>query len=84
MSLRSRKFRISRDTILFVVGLLGIAYVTLIDKVERPTLLILFAAMVGLPAFLRTDERYQQQQQPPTSAAPKQAEVEPPPGGETK
>jgi hypothetical protein len=51
-----RRIRISRDTILFTVGMLGIAYETLVDKADRPTLLILFAAMVGLPAFLRADE----------------------------
>jgi hypothetical protein len=42
---------------LFLVGLAGIANETLRENAERPTLLILFAAMVGLPAFLRTDEK---------------------------
>lgn len=51
------KARLSRDTVLFVSGLSGIAYETLLEKSERPTLLVLFAAMVGLPAFLRTDEK---------------------------
>jgi hypothetical protein len=46
-----------RDLILFSGGLLGIAHETVIADVERPTLLLLFAAMVGLPAFLRQDER---------------------------
>lgn len=46
-----------RDLILFGGGLLGIAHETVIADVERPTLLLLFAAMVGLPAFLRQDER---------------------------
>jgi hypothetical protein len=45
-----------RDTILFVGGLAGIAHETAIAKTERPSLLLLFAAMVGLPAFLRSDE----------------------------
>ncbi len=48
---------ISRDTILFVFGLLGIVYETLAQGGERPTLLILFAGMVGLPAFLKGDEK---------------------------
>lgn len=52
-----RSWRISRDTVLFVVGLAGIAYETLFMNAERPTLLILFGAMVGLPAFLKSDER---------------------------
>lgn len=32
----------------------GVAHETLIGHAERPTLLILFAAMMGLPAFLPT------------------------------
>lgn len=48
---------IQRDTILFGTGLAGIIYETLAQGGERPTLLILFGAMVGLPAFLRGDEK---------------------------
>ena len=46
-----------RDMLLFMGGLAGIAHETLVTDVERPTLLLLFAAMAGLPAFLRSDER---------------------------
>lgn len=46
-----------RDITLFTAGLAGVAYETLGSKVDRPTLLLLFAAMMGLPAFLRSDER---------------------------
>lgn len=46
-----------RTTVLFVGGLAGAAYVTLVDRTDRPTLLILFAAMMGLPLFLRSDEK---------------------------
>ncbi len=46
-----------RDVVLFVVGLAGIVYVTVTDGGDRPTLLILFGGMVGLPAFLRVDEK---------------------------
>lgn len=46
-----------RDLTLFVGGLAGVAHETLIVQVERPTLLLLFAAMMGLPMFLRADER---------------------------
>jgi hypothetical protein len=42
---------------LFVTGLLGILHETFISGVDRPGLLVLFGAMVGLPAFLRNDER---------------------------
>lgn len=52
-----KKFRFGRDTIIFVVGLGGIVNETFFTLSERPTLLILFAAMIGLPAFLHLDER---------------------------
>jgi hypothetical protein len=42
-----------RDVVLFVSGLAGVMYETVLTSSERPTLLILFAAMLGLPAFLR-------------------------------
>lgn len=48
---------LTRDLVLFVFGLGGIVYETIVDHTDRPTLLILFGAMVGLPAFLHTDER---------------------------
>lgn len=47
---------LTRDLVLFVFGLAGIVYETVVDQSDRPTLLILFGAMVGLPAFLRVDE----------------------------
>jgi hypothetical protein len=47
-----------RDTLLFLTGLaLIINEAVLRDGTERPTLLVLYAGMVGLPAFLRIDER---------------------------
>ncbi len=48
---------VTRNTILFTVGLLGVAHETLLNDVDRPTLLLLFAAMIGLPAFMRQDEK---------------------------
>ena len=48
---------LARDVILFFGGLGGVAHETLISHVERPTLLLLFAAMMGLPAFLGRDEK---------------------------
>ena len=45
-----------RDSIIFGVGIFGILYETIIEKVDRPTLVVLFAGMVGLPAFLRGDD----------------------------
>lgn len=49
--------RALRGIVLFLAGLAGIGYETFAAHGERPTLLILFAAMVGLPAFLSVDER---------------------------
>jgi len=46
-----------RDMLLFVGGMAGVANEALIKEAERPTLLLLYAAMLGLPAFLRQDER---------------------------
>jgi hypothetical protein len=46
-----------RDGVLFVSGILGFAHETLIVGTERPSLLVAFGAMVGLPAFLRRDDK---------------------------
>lgn len=65
---RWRRRRITRDMVLFTVGLAGIAYETLVSKTDRPTLLLLFAGMIGLPAFLARDEhergRHEQPKEP--------------------
>lgn len=42
---------------LFFAGLAGAAYETVTQRTDRPQLLVLFAAMMGLPAMLRGDER---------------------------
>jgi hypothetical protein len=62
-----------RDMTLFLAGLAGVFHETVIGTADRPTLLILFAAMMGLPAFLRSDER-----NPP---APPQLPPQPPQQG---
>jgi hypothetical protein len=49
--------RIGRDSVLFFSGLAGVFHETVIAAAERPTLLFLFATMIGLPAFLRADEK---------------------------
>ncbi len=47
-----------RDTVLFVSGIGLIFYEAILrEGPERPTLLILYAGMVGLPAFLKSDEK---------------------------
>lgn len=52
----------TRDVILFFGGLAGVFNETVLTTSERPTLLILFAAMMGLPAFLRSDGKPPAQQ----------------------
>ena len=51
------RWPILRDLILFIGGLAGVAHETLISDVDRPTLLLLFAAMMGLPMVLNADKR---------------------------
>lgn len=45
--------QIWRSRILFTVGLIGFAYEVIWDRFDRPSVLLLIAAMVGLPAFFR-------------------------------
>lgn len=45
-----------RDVGLFLGGIAGVVHETILSHGERPTLLILFAAMMGLPAFLRPQD----------------------------
>lgn len=45
-----------RSAVLFLVGLAAFIY-ELVSGGERTTILILSAAMMGLPAFLQVDER---------------------------
>lgn len=54
-------WRPQRKDILFVAGLIGIAYEAWSGG-ERPTLLLLYAAMIGLPLVLRADEQRQDSQ----------------------
>jgi len=47
-----------RDTVLFLLGIaLIVNEAVLRSGPERPSLLILYGGMVGLPAFLRIDEK---------------------------
>lgn len=47
-----------RTAVLFLGGLAGVAYETLVNQSDRPTLLIMFGAMMGLPLFLKSDENH--------------------------
>lgn len=57
--MKFKALKIGRNTVLLVVGLLGVAHETLVNNTDRPTLLLLFAAMIGLPAFINQDEKKQ-------------------------
>lgn len=47
-----------RDVLLFLTGLALIVHEAVLRSgPERPTLLVLYAGMVGLPVFLRADEK---------------------------
>lgn len=76
MARRRPTFTEVRTALLFVGGLAGVGYVTLIDQTDRPTLLILFGAMMGLPLFLRSDEKHP----PPDIAVPPPPQILPQPG----
>ncbi len=43
----------TRNVVLFMGGIAGVLHETIITSGERPSLLVLFAAMMGLPAFLQ-------------------------------
>lgn len=50
-------WKLLRDILLFVGGMTGIGFETVSAKPVNQSLLIVFAAMCGLPAFLRGDEK---------------------------
>lgn len=54
-----------------VAGLLLIVYEGVVRGTERPTLLILYAAMVGLPAFVNADQKRNGSAAPPEPTSPK-------------
>jgi hypothetical protein len=47
--------RLTRDGVLFAVGIAGIVNEAFRHGAERPFLLMVFAGMVGLPAFIPKD-----------------------------
>lgn len=46
-----------RNFTLFMSGLLGVAHETLLTTTDRPSLIVAFSAMMGLPAVLGKDEK---------------------------
>ena len=58
MTVRRPSSRGWRDAVLFLAGL-GLAVNEVVIRVgpERPTVLLLIAGMMGLPAFLKADDK---------------------------
>jgi hypothetical protein len=50
------RLRVTRDGVLFVTGLLGVIYEAA-SGLERINLLLIYAGMMGLPAFMNKDEK---------------------------
>lgn len=48
--------RVGRDVVLFVLGAGGIVHETVFMRQERPVLIVLFAAMVGMTGVIRGAE----------------------------
>lgn len=51
-----RRPKVKRSGVIFTVGLAGIVYETLHEKVDRPWLLSVFLLMMGLPATAIGDD----------------------------
>ena len=51
------RLRLTRDGAIFVTGIVGIIHEVFFTVTDRPYLIFLFGAMIGLPAFLHIDER---------------------------
>lgn len=48
--------KVTRDMVLFAVGLLGVAHETLWAREPREMLLLVFCGFIGSPFMLRADE----------------------------
>lgn len=55
--MKKRRLKVGRDSLLFLSGLVFSAHEVFIAQVERPSILVFCAMLLGLPAFLRLDER---------------------------
>lgn len=51
-----RDWKDIREVILFFAGLAGVAHETIQYGTERPSFLVLFAGMMGLPLYLAKDK----------------------------
>lgn len=55
---------ITRDAVLFCGGLGLLVYEVVFRSTERPALLVVLCGMMGLPAFLRLDEKRRNGKEP--------------------
>lgn len=55
--MKKRRWKIGRDTLLFLTGLVFSAHEVFVANAERPSILVFCAMLLGLPAFLRYDEK---------------------------
>lgn len=65
------KFKITRDTISYTLGVLGTIYETVLAEgpaSERLPFLVIFAGLITAPAFLRKDDRIKERVQARTSS----------------
>lgn len=67
-----------RDLVTFLLGAIGLVYEALTGGVEKPTLIIAFVGLMGLPLFIRGDEAHQTPP-PPTIEPPPPARAPDPP-----
>lgn len=51
------KWKFIRDTTMFLAGLAGFAHELIIQEQERSTLIFACLALMGVPFFLRRDEK---------------------------
>lgn len=58
------RIRITRDALTFSVGLAGIVWETIAEHTDRPLLLALFAAMIGVSAYGSTRAKLPDQEAP--------------------
>lgn len=56
LSLWQSEWKLFRDILLFLGGLAGVGFEALAKSSPDPSLLVLFGAMLGLPAFFQRDE----------------------------
>lgn len=57
-----KKFKITRDVVLFTAGLLGATHEILLRDDVREAILLLLGGMMGLPAFLNQDQKEQKKE----------------------